>query len=373
VTDLRGVLPGVVACLLAFGCDCSDRPARGSGDGTPARDEPPSAEAEPEPGPADRTRDEGRHDDAPAGSSDDRRIVPAAHDDDGHAGTEPVKAQRLVYRVTLRVPGVLGDAPSTIRDPSAELHVDVSDDRLHARFAGAGWPVEAGSEVRLREDFPGVYVFDSEGGRPLPPGGLAEWFQGGPVRSSAGPSVRIRGPHPDEASGPGNLICALLAEWSGQRRRGLARRCGEGGAPPMFRIGPWMGERTADVPVDLPREALRADHETPPRPIAPSDSRAFAEPSLLARIEPAATPRAPDSDAAEEEGAPGEGLRVINDSPARAIVTIGGVAVGWVDAGATGHFVGPRPGEHTVAAMRPLGTLGWSARPVVVPGEIEID
>lgn len=364
----RGWLVWVALFLGAAACDC-DRRSRDvppSDPGTGAGPEKVSDPPEPDPPPRPRAI-------APRGPRDDHAddgwpIQPAALEDEGWAGSEPVEARRLVYRVHLRVPPVLGDAPSTIPDAAAELFVDASDERLRARFVGPGWPVEAGSEVRLRADNPGVYVFDAHGGRPLTPGELAEWFQGGPAGRNPAP-VRVRRPPPQENPGTGELVCALLAEWAAQERETVMRRCGDDGPPAMFRLGPWRAERTADVPVELPRSALRADHVGPPARIANSDSRAFMEPALLARLDPK---RARGGEETRAEDAPAEGIRVQNDSRTRVVITAHGLPLGWVDPGASGHFVGLRPGQHVIAAMRPLGHLAYRPRGIRVPGAIRV-
>jgi hypothetical protein len=274
---------------------------------------------------------------------------------------------RLVYRVTFKVPPMLGDVPTTMPRATAELHIDVSWDRLRARFSGPGWPVVPGSEVRLRRDLGGVYIFDGEGGRPAGAGMLAQWFQGGPVDRRQTPAVGIRRAPPSEQSVPGDLICALLAEWSGQPRTELERRCGEGGAPLSFRIGSWRAERTAEVPVELQRRALRADHEGLPSPLTLTTSRAFMEQSVLARI-----PLGRRTRRGEVLGPPEAALLIDNQGPTRVVVTVGGVPIGWVDRGATGRFVGFVPGEHVVAAMRPLGNLALHPRARTLPGEVRI-
>lgn len=159
-------------------------------------------------------------------------------------------------------------------------------------------------------------------------------------------------------------MCALLAELTNQDWDGVVRRCAQR-APALFRLGPWRGERTADVPVELPRSAMRADEQSPPSPLTGAESRAFLEPVLLSTLEPGRPWTAtPGSES------PGEGLRVRNESPSRAVVLVHGVAVGWVDSGATGLFVGLRPGEHTVAAMRPLGSAAAAPRALNLPGEL---
>lgn len=298
-------------------------------------------------------------------------VAPAAHGDGRYGTDEPVEAGRFVYRVRMIVPSWLGTGDDRIALPAAELYVDVSRDRLRARFAGRGWPIAAGSEVRLRRDRPGVYLFDGRGGRPLEPGELARWFEGGPV-TRRGPPLRVfshwgfprhrRGELEGEDA-PGELLCALLAEWAGEDRSGVMRRC-ERGAPRLWRLGFWRGEQTASVPLELPRSALRADERDPPDRRAAASSRAFLEPEALSRIRPDGP--APDPPA---EGAPAEGLRVRNDSATRVIVAVQGVAIGTVDAAAEGWFVGLRPGTYDVGAIRPLGAVVQRGRPVAVPGE----
>src|SRR5690606_13339729 len=163
---------------------------------------------------------------------------------------------------------------------------------------------------------------------------------------------------------PGGLICALLAEWTGESRESVYRRC-DGRAPLGFRVGFWRAERTADLPVELPRSALRADETAPPAAVPNSHSRAVPEPRALGRLP--AMERPPPAGAAEE-GGPSEGLEFVNQSEARVVVTVEGVAVGWVDAGTSGLFVGLRPGSYRVAALRPMGAVVIRPRVVVVPG-----
>lgn len=199
-------------------------------------------------------------------------IEPASHGDDDYANDEPVVARRYVYRVRMIVPAGLGDTSARVTVPAAELYIDVSHERLRARFVGNGWPVGAGSEVRLRRDRPGVYVFDGEGGRPLEPGQLSTWFEGGPV-TRRGPPLRVfatyghprRQPPPDDEEDPGELVCALLAELASESREPVIRRC-ELGAPHLWRLGFWHAERTASVRIELARSSLRADERNPPPP-----------------------------------------------------------------------------------------------------------
>ena len=304
-----------------------------------------------------------------------RTIERAQAPDDEYASDDAVEARRYVYRVRLLVPETLGEERSDLAIPAAELFVDVSHERLRARFVGPGWPVEAGSEVRLRDDSAGVYVIDREGGRSLPPGALAEWFEGGPPR--IGPALVVRRDTTvrrdrDAPIPPGALVCALLAEWTGEQRDGVMRRC-DRGAPSAFRVGLWRAERTADVPVELPRSSLRADEVGPPPPIGRSASRAFLEPAALSRIPIPERVEPPEPSARPDDAPPpGEGLEVVNGSEARVVVTVEGIAVGWVDPGASGLFVGLRPGLYRVAALRPLGAVVIRPRVVDVPARTTI-
>lgn len=285
--------------------------------------------------------------------------------DTAYATDEPIEARRYVYRVHLAVPETLGANRSDLAIPAAELFVDVSDERLRARFVGPGWPVEAGSEIRLRGDSPGVYVFDRHGGHSLAPGLMSEWFEGGP-RDRAGPLAAVRrDPLPAQKEVPGALVCALLAEWTGEPREHFDRRC-DRAAPLGFRVGFWRAERTADVPVELPRRALRADEIDPPQPIVATSNRAFLEPAALSRLPPMERPPR-DSSAIAALEVP-EGLEFMNDSPSRVVVTVEGVAVGYVDPAARGLFVGLLPGFYRVAALRPMGAVIMRPRAVRVPG-----
>ncbi len=187
------------------------------------------------------------------------RVERAPAPDTAFASDEPVVARRVVYRVRIGVPGILGEPFVDIAVPAAELYLDVSVDRLRARFVGPGWPLHEGAEVRLRGDSPGAYVFDGAGGRSLEPGALAAWFEGGDPRP--GPRAYVRrdtGVDDDDGPLPGPLVCALVAEWAGVPRSSVGARCGNA-APIAFRAGAYRAERTADVPLTLPRSALRAD------------------------------------------------------------------------------------------------------------------
>lgn len=306
--------------------------------------------------------------DPPPTSPDDlgvREILPAAAIDGAFDSDELVESRRFVYRVRLDVPSVLGEPSGEVETAAAELFVDVSADRVRARFGGPGWP--ALGEVRLRGDSPGGYLFDSRGGHPLLPSELATWFEGGPPR--AGPITVVRRDPALRGAidpGPGMLICALLAEWSGDSRESTMRRC-IAGAPLSFRVGFWRGERMADVTVEVPRRELRADHVAPPEPIPHVSSGTFLEATAIARLSP--DRRATVEPVDDGLGPlPSEGLDLVNRSEARIVVVADGVAIGWVDALSTGHFAGLVPGVHEIAAMRPLGAVVMRPREVLVPG-----
>jgi hypothetical protein len=166
------------------------------------------------------------------------------------------------------------------------------------------------------------------------------------------------------------LLCRLLAEWSNQPPEPLARRCGKGGSLPNFRIGPWSAERTADVAVELPRRALRADEKAPPGPIAARSSATFLAPRHLSRLEP----RYRKPHYAPPDGAPDEGLVVINDGRSRVIVVVGGVPIGWVDRGARVTFAGLKErGIYRLGAMRPLGLPALTARSITLPATLSLE
>jgi len=296
-----------------------------------------------------------------------RDIAPAAAVDGAYDSDESIEVRRFVYRVRVDVPSVLGEPSGEVETAAAELFVDVSEERLRARFAGPGWPVAAGSEVRLRGDSPGAYVFDERGGRPLLPSELATWFEGGPPRP--GPMLVVRRDPSLRGAvtpGPGALLCAFLAEWSGDPRENVMRRCAAG-APFSFRVGYWRGERMAEVPIELPRRELRCDHLAPPDPVTTTTSGTFLEAAAIARLR-AHTSRTAESVDDGLGPLPQEGLVLVNRSEARILVITDGVAIGWIGATETGHFGGVSPGVHDVAAMRPLGAVVMRPREVIVPG-----
>ena len=298
------------------------------------------------------------------------RTQPTTIDGD-YATDAPVTVRRMVYRVTLGALHGLGSAGTVSQGatrPPAELFIDVSSDRLRARFAGP-WPVASGSEVRIRREQPGAYVFDGQGGRALMGGRLAAWFQGesGSLSNRRSAVISMSFSPTETPTAQGDMLCALLAEWTGADRESAMGRCARR-APSRFVVGPWRAERTADLPVELPRSGMRADHEGGPTGVIGSSSRAFLDPNELGHIEPRRLRGTNDPEPAE----PSEGLSVDNQSRARVVVMVGGSLIGWVDAGTAGHFVGLRPGYHWVSAMRPLGRVVVDPRLVPVPSELVV-
>jgi hypothetical protein len=287
----------------------------------------------------------------------------AVMSDEVENSDEPVAIGRLVYRVNFYVPASFRDRRVAVRAPAGELHIDVSADRLRARFIGPGWPVPEGSQVRLRPDLPGAYLFDGNGGRSLGAGQLAAWFEGREskkMETLVGVS-RDYGP-PAAKPIPAQLLCALFAEWSHQERQALAYRCDGGSLPPGFRVGPWSGELTAVVPMELPRRALRADEADPPAPIVDHGGRVLLEPAALARM-PAS------------RVLPGEGpveLSIDNRTNTRAIVIAQGVPIAWVDADRSLTIPGFNPGFYSIGAIRPLGILRMTPKLTRVPGQLVI-
>jgi hypothetical protein len=288
--------------------------------------------------------------------------------DDAEGTDQTVLAGRLVYRVSFRVPPIFRDHRAVIEAPAGELHVDVSLGRLRARFVGPGWPIDEGSEVRLRGDLFGAYLFDGQGGRSLGAGQMAAWFEGrerGESQTMVGVrreySSRAKSITENEEPVPGELLCALLAEWSNQERSALIHRCSAAGSlPPGFRIGPWSGELTAVVPMELPRRTLRADEGEPPAKVPARGARVLLEAEALERL----TPSRPGPE-------PGRArLRVENRTDTRAIVIVQGVALGWVDAGQSLQVDGLTPGFYRIGAIRPLGVLRTPPRLFRVPGDL---
>jgi hypothetical protein len=287
----------------------------------------------------------------------------ASFPDEEYASDDPVSAVRLVYRVEIRSPPYFGRLPPAAPRMSAELLIDATPDRLRATFAGPGWPLSAGSQVRLRADREGTYVFDDRGGRPYPPSRLSEWFQNGAVEGRHKPYLGIQPPLSREATRVGTLVCAFLAEWTGRGRENHAWRC-ERGSPARFLFGPWVAERTAELPMQLPRSSLRADEVDPPNDIESARSGMLIPPHLVSRLAPSHE---------RTIGTEGAGLYVKNELDGRIIIVVGGIPIGWVDPGEGIAFEDLRPGTYFIGGMRPLGTTGWVPRYVALPATIVMD
>jgi hypothetical protein len=290
-----------------------------------------------------------------APTAKETKVEPATLVDNEYANAELVPVRHLVYRVTLILPGGLHTHRPAIAGPAGELHLDVGDQRLRARFVGPGWPIDEGSEVRLRSDVPGVYLFDSAGGRPLPPGQLASWFQG-EAGLRARTDVRLRHDVGDPNEGPGDLLCAFLAEWSQIAREDMLPRCA-GTLPPGFRLGIFSAELTAILPLNLARKHLRADAVEPPTPALAAPVRQLLEARDIERILPTPVRLAKGDTAAVavDAAVSGDGIWVDNRTPARLLVVVQGLPIGWVKPQTSGRFAGLSPGYYRIAVLRPSG------------------
>jgi len=350
--------PILLACVL-LGAGCSRAPREANAHEPPPPAPAPIADAGAWGSKVAPARAAGS-DRAPASALERRAALMS---DASEQSDEPTLVGRFVYRVSFVVPPTFRDRRTVVRAPAGELHLDVSLNRLRARLVGPGWPADEGTEIRLRGDLLGVYLFDGRGGRSLGAGQLAAWFEGreaGEAQTRVG--VRREWGAVAQRAVPGELLCALLAEWGRQQREALAYRCSAGQLPPGFRIGPWSGELTAVVPMELPRRALRADEIEPPSPITARSSRSWLEAEAISRLVPSRP--AP-------EGGTGS-LRVENRTDTRAIVLAQGVAVGWVDAGQSLRVDGFAAGHYRVGAIRPLGVLRVPPKLLRIPGELVI-
>ncbi|MBC7172481.1 MAG: hypothetical protein H5U40_08655, partial [Polyangiaceae bacterium] len=265
----------------------------------------------------------------------------------------PVEARQVIYRFQTRVPAIFGPGIGTVPRAATELLLLVTPDRLRARFSGPGWPVHPEAEVRVRGDRPGTYVFDGAGGRPLGPGQMTHWFEGGPPRRRVRVWTRTDPPPPGDDD-YGSMVCRFLAEWASSSVDALLAQC-DGSIPRWIRIGPYTGDRTADVPVVVPRRKLRADEaEAPPRIAAPS-SWLYHPASTYRRMLPRPRPATSAEPAEAPEGA--RGLRVRNLGRIRMVVTLDGTPLGWVEPDEEVDFPDVPEGLFMVGGMRPLGGL----------------
>lgn len=337
---------GLFACTCA--CACSRR-------------EPvPAALPAPAPPPVDWARGVARAPVVSVKDTDGWQVRQAVMDDHAEGALASIAVRRLVYRVGYSVPPAFRERRAEMAPPATELEIDLSPDRLRARFVGPGWPFGPGAEVRLRADLPGVFIFDGDGGRSLGSGELASWFEGKPFgEAHSTPRVRRESGAPSDAGS--EPLCSLIAEWTAQERDDVASRCAGGSIPPAFAFGPWRAELTAMVPMTLPGGALRADAAEPPPPIAPVATGTTLAPADLARVVPAR--------GASDIGAVLAALDVDNSAgDTRVIVLVDGVPIGWVNAGASARFDGLRAGTHRVGALRPLGVVRAPARKLRIPG-----
>lgn len=295
----------------------------------------------------------------------ERAVMP----DRAYSGSSLIAVRRLVYRVHFLVPKTFREHRTLVRPPAGELTVDVSNDRLRARFSGPAWPVHEGAQVRLRRDALGVYVFDGSGGRQLSPGQLALWFEG---RGTPGvqANIRVRRETGRIAPGPGELVCALLAEWAGQPRDAVMRRCSNGALPPWFAFGPWRAELTAVVPMEMPASEMRGDELDPPTLLSAPSTRPVLASTELAEIHP--MPSTKDDVRADPPLRGPASLRVINQAESRALVCAAGIPVAWIDGHSEGVVTGFAPGRHMIGALRPFGGLALTRRPVDIPGDVTL-
>jgi len=284
-----------------------------------------------------------------------------------YAGSELIEARRIVYRFKARVPPLLGPGIDAIPSAASELRLLVTPDRLRASFIGTGWPVHADAELRVRRDQPGTYVFDGDGGRPLGPGQMAQWFDGGPPRRHVRVWMRV-----DEARSEadvGHMVCRFLAQWASASVDALTQQCNDG-VPRWLRLGPYVADRTADVTVTVPRDQLRSDHESPPRRVPGPSAQSYHPVALYRRMHPRPRPPTRFDTAPAEPGV--DGLHVRNEGRTRMVVTLDGTALGWVDVGASVDFPDVPGGVYMVGGMRPLGGLAARARLARIPGSVTL-
>ena len=308
----------------------------------------------------------------------ERKIEPATLLDPDYASSELIGVRRVVYRLTVAVPAHLRPAKPQVSAPAGELLLDVGDHRLRARFVGPGWPVDDGSEVRLRGDVPGTYLFDADGGRPLSPGQLSTWFEGySPGMRTRSELLILKDYNPGPSEGPGDLLCAFLAEWTGNPRDDVLRRC-TGFLPPGFRFGVWNAELTAIVQTSVPRYELRGDAADPPRLWPRRPDPQLIEAGAVARIRPlplrgrAELSARPAESPAAVSGGGQLPLSLDNRTPARLVAVVQGVPIGWVNAYTRVRFFGLSEGLYEVAALRTSTGTVQGTGVVAVPGELQI-
>ena len=300
------------------------------------------------------------------------RVQPATAPDRAYDSNEPVAIRRVVYRFAIDLPAALREPHPPLLPTSGELQVDVAEDRLRARFTGPAWPIDEGSEIRLRADVPGVYLFDGQGGRPLPKNHLASWFLGDEIPLFRRTPLTIRRDSGPTAEGPAELVCALLAEWTASPREETVRQCSGGALPLGFRFGVWAADITAIVPMTVPRSQLRADAANPPRSLVSARQRPLLDARELGKLAPLSPRKNPDLPALDA-GPPGSGvLRVQNPGETRVLVVLSGVPIGWLQPGAAGEFSGLNPGHYRLSWVRPYGEYRALPAPFAIPGELTL-
>ncbi len=299
-----------------------------------------------------------------------KRAAPPTVSDRAFDSSETVAIRRLVYRVSIAIPeGLRAPHPPLLPSP-AELHLDVGVDRLRARFQGAAWPVDEGSEVRLRADVPGVYLFDGKGGRPLGPGHLASWFIGDESHPLGRAHVEIRRDPGPLLEGPAELVCAFVAEWTSHPREVLLPQCSGGAIPLGFRFGVWVADITAIVPMTMQRVQLRADSADAPRSLKASRMRPLLDPRDIARLPPFPMRSLPGLPPVDAVAADGGVLRVRNEARERVLVVVQGVPLAWLPPQAAAEFVGFTPGYYRVGGLRAFTSDIGTPAPFVIPGEL---
>jgi len=294
-------------------------------------------------------------------------IEPAFHRDDTVTRSE-VRVRRIIYRFVPIVTYVLGPGREDFAPPTGELFIDIAGSRMRARFVGTGFPVDENSEVRMRADEHGTYIFDGRGGRPVGTGQLAAWFQSGP--GASGVELKLRQGVPDDPHTI-ELVCRLFGEWAGASIAAVRRTCAASGLPTKFKFGPYSVQRTAESIVYLPESALRSDELEPPRHLRHAEEVQFFEARALAQLVPS------EEDPPELRMAPNEtrqhvddGMLVENRTAARVLVTIDGIALGWLDPSRSMHVTGMPPGGYRVGAMLPLGGVASRTHAYLLPAHI---
>lgn len=279
-------------------------------------------------------------------------IRPASRLDD-HSSDRRIRVRRLVYRFVVHPSWSLGGGRPELLPPTGELTVDMAGGRLRARFVGTGFPVDDGAEVRMRSDLPGVYVFDASGGKPVGTGQMAAWFQAGPGARTVELTVRTSA---DDDPTTIDLVCRFFGEWAGTSIASVRRSCGADGLPIRFRFGPYQVDRTAEAWIDMAESGLRADHLDPPRGLVHQRTIRFHTPEELRFLTPSKEePLEHRRRAGDPELVVTDGLVAENRTGARVLVTVDGVALGWLDPGERASFEGIPPGGHLVGGMLPLG------------------